>query len=231
LIRLENVAAIDPRSITAFDSVLANCEIVMAAAEDFAQLSGGPYPADLSDPLPNGDTMIDLLPGGKLLTNPYVGLKIDPSDGNGLHYPGGIGYVAVDFDGYGFVDGYIIEAYGAIGEIIAKRTLQSPEDYYPRRACLGLKVAVDEFAAANEGEYPRDIDADQTPAGDTLLDLIAYEWANPYTGAPGYRNGLATSRGEVGYQPLEYDGVVVGYVINALGLFEEELERFEVLTN
>jgi hypothetical protein len=30
---------------------------------------------------------------------------------------------------------------------------------------------------------------------------------------------------------LEYNGIVVGYVINALGLFDEELERFEVLTN
>jgi hypothetical protein len=127
------------------------------------------------------------------------------------------------------MDCFVIEAYGHDYNIFLVRTRQSLEDDWVRHSSFRLKYAVEEFADDNGGVFPRDLDADQTPAGDTLRDLISDDNLNPYTSASAYRNGLATSRGEVGYQALEYNGVAVGYVINALGLFEEELERYEVL--
>lgn len=232
LIRLENLSTIDPRAITAFDSVLANCDTTVAAAEEFARRTGQ-YASDVSADgwRDFGFTMTHLLPGGWLLTNPFWGGQDSPVDGSAAA-PGQIGYQPQDWDGDGLWDGYIIDALGADGAtVVAVRTRGSEEDEHVRNMAFRLRSAVEDFASQNGGEYPRDIDTDETPAGDTVLELASCTCANPYTGAPAFRNGLATSRGEVGYVPLEYNGIVVGYVINALGLFDVELERFEVLTN
>ncbi|HXV12604.1 MAG TPA: hypothetical protein VEC56_00230 [Candidatus Krumholzibacteria bacterium] len=231
LVRIENVAAIDPRTITAIDSVLANLETALATAHEYARRNGGVYAADVgADALPNGDVFTDLLPGGMLMTNPYWGGQDSPVDGSAAG-PGQIGYQPQDRNGDGWWDGFIIDALGPDGAtVIALRTRDSLEDEDVRSAFIHMRDAVEDFASQNAGEYPRDLDTDETPSGDTLRDLL-FNSLNPYTGAPAYRDGLATSRGEVGYVGLEYNGIVVGYVINAVGLFDEELERFEVLTN
>jgi hypothetical protein len=234
LIRLENLSSLSQHAIDAVDSLLANCDAVVAAVEAFAN-QGGSYPADVgSDALPNGDVLSDLLPnGGQLLTNPFHGWRDTPVDGDPTGTSGLVGYTPGDMYGNGVRESYLIEAVG--GDAITKialRTRQSPEDEVVRGAALILKAAAEAFASQNAGEYPHDISIDETPAGNTLLEIVSCSWCtNPYTGASSFRDGLATSRGEVGYVPLEYNGIVTGYVINALGLFNVELERFEVLTN
>jgi len=235
LIRLENVSRVPQEIVRGHDHALANVDTLLDALERFVA-QGGYYPADLADPLPSGETLIDFLPGGWLLLNPFSGCKCEPEDGNGLGTPGGVGYLGTDQTGDGVIDDFSIDAYGFQGNVFARRSRDSLENEIVRTSSHRLMSAVDEFASQNAGEYPRDLDTDQTPSGDTLRDLVSKRLShptglNPYTGASAYRDGLATSRGEVGYVPLEYGGVVVGYVINALGLFEEELERFEVLTN
>ncbi len=232
LITLDNVSMVSPLLVAQYDSVLANSETIVAAVEEFYRQAGH-FPADVgADPLPSGDVLSDLLPGGELLATPFLGgLRASPVDGDPTGVPGIVGYTAQDRNADGVYDGYLIESIGAdwISKIAVRRR-ESPEDEVVRSAALLLRSAAEAFASQNGGEYPRDIDIDQTPSGDTLRDLV-YNRLNPYTGAPAYRNGLATSRGEVGYVGLEYNGIVVGYVINALGLFNAELERFEVLTN
>ena len=53
-------------------STKSNCHTVQLAAEDFGVRNDGVYAASTADALANGDTMIDLLPGGALLTNPFT---------------------------------------------------------------------------------------------------------------------------------------------------------------
>jgi hypothetical protein len=220
LVRLENITALEPRAITYHDSLIANCDATVAAAEEFARQAGR-CPSDVAaDHLPSGLTMMDFLPNGALLTNPSSHVQDSPIDGTAQE-PGQVGYQASDRNGDGASDGYMVDALGADGAtLVMIRTRESPEDEVARTAALSLRDAVEEFALYSGGEYPRDLSYVPT-CGCT----------NPYTGVSPLRDGLATSRGEVGYQPLEYNGVVTGYVINALGLFEVELERFEVLGN
>jgi hypothetical protein len=227
--RLENVARISQATVEAYDSILANADETITAADEFRE-AAGQYPASVGgDALPTGETIVDFLPGGRLLANPLSGYQDSPVDGAAAA-PGQIGYGPNDHNGDGSWDSFIIDALGADGATqIALRTNDSDEHETIGTAARILKDAVEDFAAANAGEYPRDIDTDETPSGDTLLELVSCTWCkNPYTGASPYRNGLATSRGEVGYVPLEYNGVVVGYVVNGWGLFDE-LIRFEKL--
>ena len=220
LIRLENTGAIDPHAVTYHDSLIANADATVAAAEEFARQAGR-CPSDVGgDVAPGGLTMVDFLPNGELLMNPSFNVQDSPVDGT-AGAPGQVGYIAMDRNGDGTSDGYLVDAVGNDGvTTVMIRTRESPEDENARMAALFLRSVVEEYASNNDGEYPHD-----------LSDLPLCGCPNPYTGAEPLRDGLATSRGEVGYLPIVEGDVVVGYVINALGLFNEELERFEVLTN
>ncbi len=62
--------------------VLLNCGLVRAAAEAFAADNNGLYPADASGSVSLlGKTLIDYLPGGERLLNPYHGQATEPVDG------------------------------------------------------------------------------------------------------------------------------------------------------
>jgi prepilin-type N-terminal cleavage/methylation domain-containing protein len=91
--------------------VKGNCHAVQLAAEDFAVQNGGVYAANLADAIPTGSTIIDLLPGGDLLENPFTKAITEPIDGAAAQV-GETGYVGVDLDGDGLQDGYTITGYG-----------------------------------------------------------------------------------------------------------------------
>ncbi len=225
LVQLENVSAFSQDLANAYDLIMSNLDAMWAAVNMFFEQAGY-YAADTSgDRTPSGDTLIDFLPDGNLLTNPFSGIRTEPQDGSGLALPGAIGYIGED-SGSGSIDAFVIEAYSVSTDVMVTLTKQSPEDEVTRYSFEELREAVAAFAGLNAGVPPSDIDSDQTPGGDTVQDLIAHDHTNPYTEAPAYSNGLATSRGEVGYLPIIENDVVVGYVINAMGLFDE-LERFE----
>ncbi len=62
--------------------VIANCYVVQQAAEDFAAANGGVYASNVSlDTNLNGDTIINLLPGGTRLENPFTGSLSEPGEG------------------------------------------------------------------------------------------------------------------------------------------------------
>jgi type IV pilus assembly protein PilA len=92
-------------------SVKSNCHTVQLAAEDFSVQNDGVYAATLADPLPSGDVIVDLLPGGALLDNPFTKNPTEPV----LGLPaaaGSTGYLAVDSDADGTMDGYQIDGMG-----------------------------------------------------------------------------------------------------------------------
>jgi prepilin-type N-terminal cleavage/methylation domain-containing protein len=91
--------------------VKGNCHTVQLAAEDFAVQNDGVYAANTGDALPNGDTLIDLLPSGALLENPFTRADSEPIDGAAATV-GQTGYIVVDDNGDGVNDGYAITGYG-----------------------------------------------------------------------------------------------------------------------
>jgi hypothetical protein len=96
-------------------TVLNNCFLVRSAAEAFAAANDGDYSNGLADPLPIGDVLIDLLPGGRMLVNPYTGHRTEPRRG-GATAPGEIGYQAFDTDADRVMDACLIEGMGSYSE-------------------------------------------------------------------------------------------------------------------
>ncbi|MBU8921538.1 MAG: type II secretion system GspH family protein [Bacteroidales bacterium] len=77
-------------------SVKSSCHTLQLAAEDFAVQNQGVYAALAADAVPNGDTMVDLLPGGVLMTNSFTKAVAEPSVWGGAGATAGqIGYQAV----------------------------------------------------------------------------------------------------------------------------------------
>lgn len=76
-------------------SVKSNCHTVQLACEEWSVMAMGIYPTDVAtDMTPAGDRLIDLLPGGMLLENPFTRANTEPVDGVAAN-PGEIGYAAV----------------------------------------------------------------------------------------------------------------------------------------
>ncbi|MBN1163506.1 MAG: prepilin-type N-terminal cleavage/methylation domain-containing protein [Candidatus Krumholzibacteriota bacterium] len=78
-------------------SVKSNCHTVQLAAEDFSVQSDGVYAGNLAATTPGGDTIIDMLPGGVSLANPFTAAN-EPQDGAAAT-SGQTGYVVVQQGG------------------------------------------------------------------------------------------------------------------------------------
>lgn len=98
------------------DAVIANCLAVRDAAEQFALRNGGAYPSDLADRDEDGDTVVDLLPEGRMLLNPYHLCHCEPQNGVAAQ-PGQTGYLPIT-DGTGRYVGYMITGWGGHCEIV-----------------------------------------------------------------------------------------------------------------
>jgi len=88
------IAATPPDDVirlTKDDSVKANAHLVRDAAEAFAAANGGVYARDVHESLPDGRNLIDFLPDGQMLLNPYTYLKDSPEPHLGWE-PGDVGY-------------------------------------------------------------------------------------------------------------------------------------------
>jgi hypothetical protein len=91
--------------------VIENCLLVRDAAEAFAADNNGVYSNGLADYTPAGMTVIDYLPVGRLLVNPFTGYPTEPVVGVPAAR-GSTGYLALDIDGDGTMDGYKIDGLG-----------------------------------------------------------------------------------------------------------------------
>jgi hypothetical protein len=164
--------------------------------------------------------MVELLPNGSLLLNPFEGVKTEPQDGNGLGTPGALGYLGTDANGDGDIDGFMMEAYNCDWAVML---VLLPYSQYGEIVWVGsytLRTAVEMFAEAS-GHYPRNLDAETTPAGKTVLDLVSQMtsghvpyFVNDYNQEHYVPSlGIATGKFSIGYQPIETAGTVTDYVI------------------
>ena len=93
-------------------AVKSNCHTVQIAAEDFAVQNGGLYALDVStDTTPSGSTIVDLLPKGTYLVNPFSRAATEPVDGAAAN-PGETGYLPVIQNGV--PAGYNISGVGKV---------------------------------------------------------------------------------------------------------------------
>jgi prepilin-type N-terminal cleavage/methylation domain-containing protein len=90
--------------------VKANSHTTQVASEDFAVQNNGFYAADLATALPNGNTIIDLLPQNQRLANPFTKAVSEPVDGAAAN-PGETGYAPI-VDGNGANVGYVVTGWG-----------------------------------------------------------------------------------------------------------------------
>lgn len=202
--------------------VASNCRTVQLAAEAFALQNGILYPENINiDHNAAGYTLLDLLPGGQLLENPYTRLRTEPVD-YPTGRPGGIHYDMIQM--YGWDICYVVTGNGMYGPIAELTNIESPEQAVLRANCLTLQQAVEEFASLNNGEYPEDVDTDTTPGGERVIDLLprGHLLENPYTHERTQPvNYTATFPGETGYAmvcPYEYPECHnIGYVISGYG--------------
>ncbi len=101
-------------------AVKSNCHTVQLAAEDFAVQNDGVYAADVdSDTTPGGDTIVDMLPGGTRLENPFTKAATEPVNAAASN-PGETGYVPVAQNGVNV--GYSITGAGKDGNVIITLT-------------------------------------------------------------------------------------------------------------
>ncbi len=101
-------------------SVKSNCHTVQLACEEWAIMSGGIYPLDVdTDATPAGDRIVDLLPQGVRLANPFTKVNTEPVNGAAAD-PGEIGYVPLIANGVG--NGYTITGCGKGGTVIITMT-------------------------------------------------------------------------------------------------------------
>jgi prepilin-type N-terminal cleavage/methylation domain-containing protein len=98
-------------------AVRSNAHTVQLAAEDFSVQNDGVYAATIATALTNGDTMLQLLPGGVLLENPFSKALDSPANGAAA-VAGQVGYVMADPNGDGVPDGYTIDGLGEDGATV-----------------------------------------------------------------------------------------------------------------
>ena len=108
-IAIPNFIAMQNRAKEA--SVKSNCHTVRLTAEDFAVQNLGNYAMDVNvDTTPLGDTMLNLLPGGALLEDPFTKAVTEPVPGAAAN-PGETGY-QVFIDATLTPVGYTITGFG-----------------------------------------------------------------------------------------------------------------------
>lgn len=91
--------------------VKSNCHTVQLAVEDWAVQSDGLYPVSVdADPSPLGETVVDILPHGALLENPFTKNATEPVNGVAA-LPGQTGYVVVP-NAVGVNNSYDITGFG-----------------------------------------------------------------------------------------------------------------------
>jgi hypothetical protein len=196
--------------------VRGNCAILRDAIEAFAAESEGHHPRNLMiDTSGVGKTLIEYLPGGHMMLNPFTDRESEPVMGTAAN-PGEIGYALLD----GCLDWeYFITGFGSDAVIVSYSNEEALEDSV-RANCLRVQIAAERFAALNDGIYASDVDTDSTPGGQTITDLLpgGVLLMNPFTRAHTEPiNGTAACPGETGYVPVSENGVNVGYTITGVG--------------
>ena len=199
--------------------VIENTYIVRDALEEFRAHNDGACPIDIyADTNDLGLTLIDLLPEGQLLENPFTGERTEPVDTIATE-PGQTGYYIrhrlVPFCYY--ING--------IGEHLTIIELSNREELEQQviTNCIIVHEAVEVWASLNGGIYPANVGVDTTPEGYTVIDLLpdGLLLRNPFTGVRTEPiDGWAAIPGQIGYYPISQNLIYTGCMITACGALQ-----------
>jgi len=210
--RFENVVDLEAQT-------LATANAIVEAISQYAQANNQLYPVNVV-------AMIPYFPDARLFSNAITLNRLAPDDGL-VSIPGSVGYAPI-FE-LGYYVGCVVNAAGWGGAVDNLLYFDSTGDDSRignvLANCQVTRAAVERFATANMGVYPRNIGADvTTTTGETLLELISEELGllsealtNPFTGASEPNDMPASAPGQTGYTPVIEAGLVVGYVISGYG--------------
>lgn len=205
--------------------VKGNSLTLLDAVELFAIDNYGEYPANAdSDTTISGKVLIDYLPGGERLLNPYTGIKDQPMNSVPLS-PGEIGYYKYhrigDRDEDYYLNVYFIKGYGTNSIIIEHDNIEETEALVVED-CMELQRIVEAWREDNTPEYyPYSYD-DTNDRGWTVFDYLpdGQLMKNRFTmfsSEPSVWGGSAFAAGMIGYDSRNLDGVSVGYTITGVG--------------
>ncbi len=200
--------------------VVENCHILQAALEEFRIYNDGFCPLDIyTDTNSEGLTVIDLLPEGQLLENPFTMHRTEPVDTIATE-PGQVGY----YQGRRYSwerPLYYINGYGEHYTILELSNLQELEQEVIAN-CMRVRNAAEMFATLNGGVFPGNLNG-TTPQGDTIIDMLpdGRRLRNPFTNNHCSEpvDGAAATSGQTGYTPVCDVGITVGYCITGNGLY------------
>ena len=201
-----------------------NCFLLKQAVEESAAQNDGVYPESVDKDRIPGGSVIDLLPRAHLLENPFTGVRERPVNHSAAR-PGEIGYAAIPeyrpLNGRYVPPGYVITGFmNDIRQVVVTNLAICAIDAIVMSHCRTVQLAVEEFAARNNGIYPADVGSDIDAYGETVVDLLPREafLINPATWAATEPvTGSAANQGEIGYMPNCYGGVSLGYTITGTG--------------
>jgi prepilin-type N-terminal cleavage/methylation domain-containing protein len=91
------------------------CHTTQLAIEAFSTENDGVYPQTTASVLPSGNTLVDLLPGGQLMLNPWTNAASEPHDGAPA-LMGEVGFTALVTAGV--VTGYTVVGQGRNGVVL-----------------------------------------------------------------------------------------------------------------
>jgi hypothetical protein len=196
--------------------VIGNCYIVRDALDEYRAHNDGACPIDIyTDTNDLGLTLIDLLPDGHLLENPFTGERTEPVDTIAAE-PGQTGYY-MRSPFMPFL--YYINGIGESSTILELSNLEELE-WKVIQNSLAVREAAEMWATLSGGIYPSNVGVSTTPGGYTLTSLLpdGHLLVNPFTGyATEPIDGCAATSGQTGYMPIVQNYLVAGYTITGSG--------------
>lgn len=196
--------------------VIANTHIVRDALEEFMAHNDELCPFDIyNDTNELGLTVIDLLPDGQLLENPFTGERTEPVDTLATE-PGQTGF---SVRSYLCPSLYYINGVGELYTIVELSNLEDL-NWKVIQNCLTVRDAAERFADLNGGIYPSNVGVDTTPEGYTVIQLLpdGHMLENPLTRACTEPiDGHAATAGQVGYMPIVQSHINTGCEVTGVG--------------
>ena len=210
--------------------VKGNSLTLLEAVELFAIENFGYYPASAdSDTTFIGKTLIDYLPEGERLINPFTGLKDQPID-SAPSLPGEIGY----YKFHPNLNVYFIKGFG-VNSIVVEHDNIDELEALVIADCLVVQSAVEAWRSDfSMGYYPYD-NLSFNDIGNTVYDYLpdGHFMKNRFTMSPvepSVFGGMPYVRGAIGYQCKQDQAIPVGYTITGVG-FEEGVGFFQINVN
>lgn len=212
--------------------VKGNTLTLLEAVELFALDNYGCFPESAdSDTTVTGKILIDYLPKGERLLNPYTGLKDQPTDiqptlpGEICYYKYHVHEVVLDESYDFYLNVYFIKGYGT-NSIIAEHDNIYETEALVVEDCLELQEAVEAWHKdCSAGYYPNSL-VDNNDLLNTVIDYLPHRCFmknrfSMYPTEPSADNYTPAAMGAIGYGGKEENGATVGYRISAIGFVPE----------